>query len=394
MYISQLDGKTIKLSGFTETLKVRAAEAKVDFPSRHDWDSYFRDAKHMDETRFGERPDTIHIRDLPCRWFANRKEKERDVPSEFIVRKVFETFGDVRCVDIPMLDPYRKEMTVPKSSIQTFSFGQDIVFEAFVQFCEYIGFVKAMSSLRGMKLLYKGEDGKALTANIKVDFDRTKHLSEKSIRKRRIEREKLIQLEREREERVRREREEEERKRDEERRRIEAEELDREKKREEKVQRREERRIEREERRRQQKLELKRQEEERQMQLRIAIEERKILIAQRKLETIRLLSELFTRIKAVKAQEEMERHERELEAERRRKVEREKQQRLDEERRRLEAEHRKREELEQQEQELRKKILQKMKVVEEKREERQREELRRKLAGGMVKLKSAVAMKK
>jgi len=33
------------------------------------------------------------------------------------------------------------------------------------------------------------------------------------------------------------------------------------------------------------------------MQRRIAVEERKILIAQRKLETIRLLSELFARIK-------------------------------------------------------------------------------------------------
>jgi hypothetical protein len=43
-----------------------------------------------------------------------------------------------------------------------------------------------------------------------VDFDRTKHLSDKSIKKRRIEREKLEQLEREREEKVRKEREEEE----------------------------------------------------------------------------------------------------------------------------------------------------------------------------------------
>ena len=51
---------------------------------------------------------------------------------------------------------------------------------------------------------------------MQIDFDKTKHLSDKSIRKRRIEREKLIQLEREREERVRREREEEERKREEE----------------------------------------------------------------------------------------------------------------------------------------------------------------------------------
>jgi len=170
VHISQLDTKTIKLSGFTETLKVRAAESKVDFPTRHDWDSYFRDAKGMNEMKFGERPDTVHIKDLPCRWFANRKEKERDRPSEFIIRKVFETFGEVRCIDIPLLDPYRKEMS-SFGSIQTFSFGQDIVFEAYIQFMEYIAFVKAMASLRGMKLLYKGEDGKALTANIKVMHD-------------------------------------------------------------------------------------------------------------------------------------------------------------------------------------------------------------------------------
>ena len=65
----------------------------------------------------------------------------------------------------------------------------------------------------------------------------------------------------------------------------------------EKVRRREERRQDREERRRLQKLEAKRRDEEQKMQQRIAVEERKILIAQRKLETIRLLSELFARIK-------------------------------------------------------------------------------------------------
>lgn len=168
MHVNQLDHKTIKLSGFTEALKVRAAEAKSSFPTRHDWESYFRDAKNMNELNYGERPDTVHLRDLPCRWFTNRKDKDRDVPSEFIVRKVFETFGDIRCMDIPVLDPYRKEMTASAGSIQTFSFGQDILFEAFIQYTEYIGFVKAMTSLRGMKLLYKGEDGKALTANMKV----------------------------------------------------------------------------------------------------------------------------------------------------------------------------------------------------------------------------------
>ena len=55
--------------------------------------------------------------------------------------------------------------------------------------------------------------------------------------------------------------------------------------------------MEREEKRKTRREEEKRLEEERQMQLKIALEERKILIAQRKLETIRLLSEVFNRIK-------------------------------------------------------------------------------------------------
>ena len=162
--ISRLDSTTIKLSGFPDALKVRAAEAKVTFPTRHTWDSYFRDAKHMNEMKPGERPDTVHFKDLPSRWFANRKDGDESKPSEFILKKICETFGDVRRVHIPMLDPYAQET----SSIQTFSFGRDLTFEAFVQYQEYIGFVKAMTAMRGMKLMFKGDDGKALTANIKV----------------------------------------------------------------------------------------------------------------------------------------------------------------------------------------------------------------------------------
>ena len=54
-------------------------------------------------------------------------------------------------------------------------------------------------------------------AVLQADFDKTKHLSDKSIKKRRIERDKLKALEKEREDRVRREREEEEERRHEER---------------------------------------------------------------------------------------------------------------------------------------------------------------------------------
>ena len=60
------------------------------------------------------------------------------------------------------------------------------------------------------------------------------------------------------------------------------------------------RRMEREERRRQNKLRMKYQTDEEEMAAKIAIEERKLLIAQRKLESIRLLDELLERVKVNK----------------------------------------------------------------------------------------------
>uniref|UniRef100_F6ZHL0 A-kinase anchoring protein 17A n=1 Tax=Ornithorhynchus anatinus TaxID=9258 RepID=F6ZHL0_ORNAN len=163
-FLARLDGKTIKLSGFSDTLKVRAAEFKTDFPTRHDWDSFFRDAEDMNETLPGERPDTVHLGGLPCKWFA-RKESGSEKPSEAVVVRVFEAFGEIRTVDIPMLDPYREEMT--GRNFHTFSFGGHLNFEAYVQYREYAGFVRAMNALRGMKLMYKGDDGKAVACNIK-----------------------------------------------------------------------------------------------------------------------------------------------------------------------------------------------------------------------------------
>lgn len=162
-----LDSKTIKLSGYSEVLKVKAAEAKVSHPSQHDWDSFFRDAKNMNEMKAGERPDTIHVKDLPTKWFTNQL---KDRPNEQVIKRVFESFGEVRCMDIPMLDPYRKEMTAVKSSgLQTFNFNTGITFDVYIQYKEYISFVKAMDSLRGMKLMYMmDEEKKAYTSNIKV----------------------------------------------------------------------------------------------------------------------------------------------------------------------------------------------------------------------------------
>jgi hypothetical protein len=56
----------------------------------------------------------------------------------------------------------------------------------------------------------------------------------------------------------------------------------------------------REEKRRLKRLERKREHEQKTLTIRIALEERKMLIAHRKLESMRLLEELFNRVKVTK----------------------------------------------------------------------------------------------
>ncbi|KAJ0070099.1 hypothetical protein NL108_002416 [Boleophthalmus pectinirostris] len=304
--LTRLDGKTIKLSGFTDVLKVRAVENKVDCPTRHDWDSFFRDAKDMNETLPGERPDTIHLEGLPCRWFSQKDSQYPDRPSEEVLIAVFETFGKIRKVDIPMLDPYREEMM--DKNFSTFSFGGHLNFEAYVQFVEYGGFTKAMDTLRSMKLMLKGDDGKAVACNIKVSFDTSKHLSDAAIKKRNMERQKLQELEKQREEQKRREKEEEERRKEEERKQKEQEEEEKERRKEERLRKREQKLKEREERKNLKKVKKQQEEEQKKLQMKIAMEERRLLLAQRNLESIRLIAELLSRAKAKRQQQlEMER---------------------------------------------------------------------------------------
>lgn len=173
--MSRLCDRRIKIPGISQLLTVRANEIKPDFPTRHDWDSYFRDSKDMDELKPGERPDTLHIENIPIDWLTEPGEK---YPSENNLKRIFKEFGDVARVDLPASDPSRVHHGVG-------------ICDAYIQFRDYSAFAKAMDALKGNKLAYI-TDTKALTANIKVDFDKTKHMSLSSITKRNERRDRFI----------------------------------------------------------------------------------------------------------------------------------------------------------------------------------------------------------
>ncbi len=182
---------------YFDSLKVRAAESKIAYPTRHDWDSFFKNSMDpLDELKPGERPDTIHVSEVPCRWFIDKKIKnDVDMPNVNVIREVFSIFGEIRQIDVPMLlldSSFYKRTQIPDPTG-----SPSHTFEMFIQYVDYISFVKAMDTFRGMKLLFADPEGReqSYTANFKVDFDRTRHLSDKEIKKREIDKLKNIEME-------------------------------------------------------------------------------------------------------------------------------------------------------------------------------------------------------
>ncbi|KAH9634618.1 hypothetical protein HF086_009270 [Spodoptera exigua] len=205
--LARLEDRVIQLKEYPDQLKVRVCEAKSEFPSRHDWDSFFRDTTEMDEMKPGERPDTIHISNLPIRWFIHSRDQDEDaLPSESLVKKIFEKFGSVRQVDIPVSDPYRMQMKATMRGITTPPQEAALYFEVYVQFSEYVGFVRCMDALRGRKLLRKREDI-AEWCGIKVEFDKTKHMTDAAVKRRSIVRERLASRQKAKEDEERAEKE-------------------------------------------------------------------------------------------------------------------------------------------------------------------------------------------
>ena len=99
--LAKLDTKTVKLADFQETLQVRAEQAETPPLTSADWDSFFRENKGMNHDH-----DTIKLENLPCNWFVdNKSDLACNKPSESVLKRAFSTFGQVRIVDIPMLDP-------------------------------------------------------------------------------------------------------------------------------------------------------------------------------------------------------------------------------------------------------------------------------------------------
>nr|XP_034969694.1 A-kinase anchor protein 17B-like [Zootoca vivipara] len=195
----KLHGKMIKVSCFKDDLQVVVMEPFSDLLTAQELEPTLNTRELPEEDLAEQRkdsPDCIHLEGLPRKWFAVKGSGSQS-PSEDVLRAVFENFGKIKNVDIPMLDPYREEVVGGSMDNLTLRALLNLrTFEAFVQYQESTSISKAMETFKGMKLMFKGDDGKALACNIKVTPDTTDHFSESAIIQRNQEKLTLQELER------------------------------------------------------------------------------------------------------------------------------------------------------------------------------------------------------
>ena len=111
-----------------------------------------------------------------------------DVPEESMIRRVFELFGRVRKIEVPLLkeeqdknSKYKKRSNNSRGigvfNFETFAAQSEAAnvtsfktFSVYIQYETYLGFTVAMNALRGKRLYYKDLDDRAYLCTFKVSI--------------------------------------------------------------------------------------------------------------------------------------------------------------------------------------------------------------------------------
>ncbi|KAM4020207.1 A-kinase anchor protein 17B-like [Anomaloglossus baeobatrachus] len=275
-FLEKLNDQSLPINCLPKPLHIIAIEAPAELPVNDSTTKLLTEIK--DDSENCTTPSCLHLEGLPFKWFlplGTNAEK----PSEEVLRSIFEKFGNLVNIDIPMLDPYREDCSENQpgpGGLQTF--------DVFLQYEEMSNAINAVRSLQGMKLMLAAEDGKSVACDIKISVDENNHFSEEAINKRNAERLKLQELEQQRKEE--KEEEEAERKTKLEERKARA------RKRRARLKRKLQRQKQNEQKALQQQQENGPEEEEDTPEW----QERKLVLAQRRLESIQLLTSVLDKV--------------------------------------------------------------------------------------------------
>ena len=188
--ILMLNGKKMKMHGFTDSLRVKAYSSDVHYPKKTDWEGYYRSKGLVvfSDGHPGERPDTVKIKGIPLKWFVLEDDPDSGGhPSEVLLSQTFSRYGHVENVGVYVPDTNPLQDTGSFASFGPSARECERTFEAYVQFSDYEGFCSAMLGLKGMKLMKKNGNEDVFEVEVEVDYDRSGYMTVECVRKRLLE---------------------------------------------------------------------------------------------------------------------------------------------------------------------------------------------------------------
>ncbi|KAM3910697.1 A-kinase anchor protein 17B-like [Leptodactylus fuscus] len=193
-FLEKLNSQNLKIGCLSKPLHMIVTEAPADPPANDTTKRLLtkKEDNPEDNAENYTTPSCIYLEGLPCKWFLELGSNT-EKPSEGVLRSAFEKFGNIVNMDIPMLDPYREDGNGNQP-------GPSVLqpFDAFLQYENPSCAVDALRSLQGMKLMFTADDGKSLACDIKISVDETDHFGAEAVNKRTAERLKLQELEQQR----------------------------------------------------------------------------------------------------------------------------------------------------------------------------------------------------
>lgn len=164
-YVAEkMDGIELNLEGVKYNLSVEIPVSDDFERMRKDWEELYA-FRNRDYSRRGKQgPDTIVLRGVPSRWFAEPRVSSK--PSMLVTHTIFSTFGKIRNLNVAEDDDFRKETVEDDLGIDIVS---GLHCKIVVQFEKYQDFHNALKVLCGRSLQ---KQGSRLSADYEVTWDK------------------------------------------------------------------------------------------------------------------------------------------------------------------------------------------------------------------------------
>ncbi|GBG90751.1 hypothetical protein CBR_g51257 [Chara braunii] len=189
--VDKLNGLELSLGGMRLVCDAQSEDVALE-EMRKEWEAKYGPSETgYRSRRQGERPDTLVIRGLPCRWLVEPRVSSK--PSVLVTHTIFSSFGTIRNLEFLNSEEPAQGSGPSSSDFGAVPFMTGLECGVIIQYEDHATFCKALAAMCGRAMK---KSGSSLCVYYKVHWDSDEYFSEKSVRRRKFEKDRLEEMER------------------------------------------------------------------------------------------------------------------------------------------------------------------------------------------------------